>query len=272
MCNNIDKTGHKGDVAVITGAASGIGAAFVNYFAAKGVKLVLIDIHKENMISLVRDLKMDKNNYLILSLDITDEIKVKEVFAEIEKRFEKIDILVNNAGISQISLFRDTQPGLFKKVMDVNFYGTVFCTRYALPLLQRSGGQIIALSSVAGFSPLYGRTAYSASKHALHGFLNSLRTEEKENGIDILLACPSFVKTNIEKRTYNKDGKPFGKKKGTPGQLMTPEYVVSTIIKAVKRRKNIVYVSRISKISRLVSFFFPKTFEIKMAEKVKADF
>lgn len=266
------RTDFKNKVVVITGAASGIGAAFVRYFASEGAKIVLLDMQEENMYKLAEDTGLRKDDFLVFPLDITDEKKVRDVFLKIGERFKRIDVLINNAGISQISLFKNTSPKIFKKVMDVNFFGTVYCTRYALPLLQRSGGQIIAMSSVAGFSPLYGRTAYSASKHALHGFLNSLRSEEKENNIDILLACPSFVKTNIEDRTFNKDGKPFGKKKGTPGQLMTPEYVVDQIMKAVKKRKNIVYISRISKISRMVSFFFPGVFEEKMTERVKADF
>ncbi len=266
---NVD---NKDNIVVITGAASGIGAAFVKYFVSQKAKIVLLDMQEKSMISLVQELKIKGEDYLVLALDITDEAKVKEAFKTIIDKFKSIDILINNAGISQISLFEDTNLDIFKKVMDVNFYGTVYCTKYALPHLKKSKGQIIALSSVAGFSPLYGRTAYSASKHALHGFLNSLRTEEKENGIDVLLACPSFVKTNIEKRTFNKDGKPFGEKKGTPGQLMTPEYVVSEIIKGIENKKNIIYISRISKISRLISFFFPKIFEKKMTEKVKADF
>ncbi len=261
---------YKDKVIVITGAASGIGAAFVRYYASRGARLVLLDMQETPMLLLVKEIKIKKGDSLSLSLDITDEEKVKQAFKVIENKFKRIDVLINNAGISQISLFKDTAPEIFKKVMDVNFYGTVYCTRYALPLLQKSKGQIIALSSVAGFSPLYGRTAYSASKHALHGFLNSLRSEEED--IDVLLACPSFVKTNIEQRTFNKDGKPFGKKKGTPGKLMTPDYVVGEILKAVKKKRSIVYISQISKISRLVSFFFPKIFEKKMTEKVKADF
>ncbi len=259
-------------IVVITGAGSGIGAEFVKYFNTQNFKVALLDISLDGIQSLVDDLHMLKENYLLVEIDITDEQKVEKTFENIIHKFKSIDILVNNAGISQISLFENTNLDIFKKVMEVNFYGTVYCTKYALLHLKRSQGQIIALSSVAGFSPLYGRTAYSASKHALHGFLNSLRTEEKENGIDVLLACPSFVKTNIEKRTFNKDGKPFGEKKGTPGQLMTPEYVVSEIIKGVENKKNIVYISKISKISRLISFFFPKVFERKMVEKVKADF
>jgi len=256
-------------VVVITGAASGIGAAFVRYFAKRGARIVLLDMQEKSMLLLVKEININKENYLTFALDITDEEKVKQTFEIIGKRYQKIDILINNAGISQISKFKDTDPVIFKKVMDVNFYGTVYCARYALPLLQISGGQIISMSSVAGFSPLYGRTAYSASKHALHGFLNSLRSEEEN--IDVLLACPSFVKTNIEQRTFNKEGKPFGIKKGTPGKLMTPDYVVDEIMNAVKKKKNIVYISRISKISRLVSFFFPKIFVKKMTEKVKAD-
>ncbi|MEN8187383.1 MAG: SDR family oxidoreductase [Bacteroidota bacterium] len=268
----MDNVKYKDKIVVITGAASGIGAAFVKYFADRGAKIVLLDMQKDGILSLIQELEIQDVDCLVTPLDITREEHVKHAFEDVIKKFKKIDILINNAGISQISLFENTSLEIFKKVMDVNFYGTVYCTKYALPHLQRSKGQIIALSSVAGFSPLYGRTAYSASKHALHGFLNSLRTEEKENGVDVLLACPSFVKTNIEKRTFNEEGKPFGEKKGIPGHLMTPEFVVLKIMKGVRKKKNVVYISGISKISRLFSFFFPKIFERKMTEKVKADF
>jgi len=263
---------YKNKTVVITGAGSGIGAEFVNFFARQNSKIALIDMQLEGMKQIALKTNLENDDYLLCDLDITNESKVKLTIDTIIKKFGTIDFLINNAGISQISLFESTNLSIFKKVIDVNFYGTVYLTKYALPYLKKSKGQVIAMSSVAGFSPLYGRTAYSASKHALHGFLNSLRAEEKENGIDVLIACPSFVKTNIEKRTFNKDGKPFGKKKGTPGNIMTPEFVVLEVIKGVENNKNTVYISNISKISRLISFFFPKIFEEKMKSKVKADF
>ncbi len=259
-------------IVVITGAGSGIGAEFVRYFNNRDCKIALLDISLNGMQSLVDDLSMLKENYLLVEIDITEEEKVKNAFKSIVQKFNSIDILVNNAGISQISLFEKTDLSIFKKVIDVNFYGTVYCTKYALLQLKKSKGQIITISSVAGFSPLYGRTAYAASKHALHGFMNSLQAELRSDEVSVLLACPSFVKTNIEDRTFNEQGLPFGEKKGTPGEVMTPNYVVSQIMKGVKKEKGIIYISKISKISRLISFFFPKVFERKMVERVKADF
>ena len=259
-------------IVVVTGAASGIGAEFVRFFAKHKAKIVLLDMHMEGMRELIQSTDLKDDICLMLAVDITQEDKVKEAFQIAVGKFKKIDILINNAGISQMSLFENTNLSIFKKVMDVNFYGSVYCTKYALPYLKKSKGQIITLSSVAGFSPLYGRTAYSASKHALHGFFNSLQAEVRSDGVSVLLACPSFVKTNIEKRTFNEKGIPFGEKKGTPGELMSPNYVVTQIIKGIENRKNIIYISKISKISRLLSFFFPKMFEQKMVEKVSADF
>ena len=262
---------HKQKIVVITGAASGIGAEFVRFFNKQDCKIALLDMSFERMQSLVDDLHIIKENYLLVEIDITNEEKVNNAFKNIIQKFNSIDILINNAGISQISLFEKTNLSIFKKVMDVNFYGTVYCTKYALPYLKKSKGQIITLSSVAGFSPLYGRTAYAASKHALHGFMNSLQAEVRSEGVNVLLACPSFVKTNIEDRTFNDKGKPFGEKKGIPGKIMTPNYVVSQIMIGVEKGKNIIYISKISKISRLISFFFPKIFEQKMVEKVQKD-
>ena len=259
-------------IVVVTGAGSGIGAEFVKYYAEQGAKVVLIDMQQEPMQVLVDKLHLLHSNYLIVKLDITDEAGVKNAFEKIGKRFEKIDILINNAGISQISIFEKIPLNIFKKVMDVNFFGTVYTTKYALNLLKKARGQIITMSSVAGFSPLYGRTAYSASKHALHGFMNSLRAEVRSEGVKVLIACPAFVKTNIEQRTFNEKGEAFGKKKGTPGDVLTPGQAVAEIVKAAEKGKNIVYVSKIAKISRLISFFFPRYFERKMTEKVMKDF
>ncbi len=259
-------------IVVITGAASGIGAEFVSYFSKQKSKIALLDMSLEGMQSLVDDLQIPKENYMLVKVDITFEEEVKNAFKNITQKFNAIDILINNAGISQICRFDKTDLNIFKKVIDVNFYGTVYCTKYALPYLQKSKGQIIALSSVAGFSPLYGRTAYAASKHALQGFLNSLQTEVRSEGVKVLLACPSFVKTNIEDRTFNGQGKLFGKKKGIAGKVMTTDYVVAQIMQGVEKGKNIIYISRLSKMSHLVNFFFPKYFEKKMVESVQEDF
>ncbi|WP_340077830.1 SDR family oxidoreductase [Leptobacterium sp. I13] len=262
----------KNKVVVITGAASGIGAEFVKQYAKRGAHVALLDRDASGLAKLSEQLQDSNIPHLTVTVDITDKEQVAQAFSKVIEKFKTIDVLVNNAGISHISRFEDTPVAIIEKVMAVNFYGAVYCTHEAINHLIKSKGQIITLSSVAGFSPLYGRTGYSASKHALHGFFNSLQAEVREKGVHMLMACPSFVKTNIEDRTLNEEGHPFGKKKSVIGHVMAPEYVVSKILKAADRKKNIVYISKTSKIARLVSFFLPGIFERKMRNRVRKDF
>lgn len=258
-------------VVVITGGASGIGAEFAFQYAAKDVQIALLDMDAKGLEITSKKLTDLGTENLTFVVDITNKERVKEVFAEIIEKFKGVDVLINNAGISHISKFEDTSLNVIEKVMAVNFNGSVYCTHEAIKSIIERKGKIIAISSVAGFSPLMGRTGYCASKHALHGFFNALQSEVREYGVQVLIACPSFVKTNLQANTFNKEGETFNKKKSTAGNIMTPTYVVSEILKALKKNKSIAFVSKMSKISRLVSFFLPRVFENQMRKKVEKD-
>jgi short-subunit dehydrogenase len=255
-------------VVVITGGASGIGAEFAFQYASKNTQIALLDMDTNGLKATSEKLSNLGVENITITVDITSKEKVKEAFDTIINKFKGIDVLINNAGISHISKFENTSVEVIEKVMAVNFNGVLYCTHEAINHIIKRKGKIIAISSVAGFSPLIGRTGYCASKHAMHGFFNALQSEVRNRGVQVLIACPSFVKTNLEANTFNENGETYSKKKSTAGNLMTSTYVVSKILKALNKNKNIVF---ISKTSRLVSFFLPHVFENKMRKKVEKD-
>ncbi len=130
---------------------------------------------------------------LALNCDVTDAASCADAIRSAVERFGGVDVLVNNAGITHRSAFATTDPAVLRRVMEVNFFGAMNLTHHALPHLLRSRGAIVAISSVAGFAPLIARTGYAASKHALHGFFESLRSEVRSQGVDVTLVCPSFI-------------------------------------------------------------------------------
>ena len=158
--------------------------------------------------------------------------------SETINRFKKIDILINNAGISMRATFEEMDLLVMKKVMDINFYGTVFCTKYALPHILKSKGSVVGVSSIAGYKGLPARTAYSASKFAMQGFLESLRIENLKKGLHVLIACPGFTASNIRNTALSKDGKVQKESPRDESKMMTAEKVAEYIYDAVVNRQN----------------------------------
>lgn len=259
-------------VVVITGAASGIGAALVGEFSRRGAIVVLLDLDQRAADRVCQSLGLDADKSASYKMNVADKRSVETAFKQVLKRFGRIDVLVNNAGISHISKFAETDVGVLEKVIQVNLMGAIYCTRAAIASLVGSRGQVIALSSIAGFSPLYGRTGYSASKYGLHGFLETLRSEVREYGVDVLLAAPAFVKTNIEKNTLNEAGKVYGTKKALAGKVLTPEFVAEQIVRAAERQKRLICISPMAKTARFVSKFFPTLYERLMYRKIRREF
>src|SRR6185295_4919452 len=149
-----------------------------------------------------------KNNFEVLSVpaDVSKEEDCKRLIDETVKRFGRTDVLINNAGISMRALFEDVDLKVLKQVMDTNFWGTVYCTKYALPHLLKNKGRVVGISSIAGKKGLPGRTGYSASKFAMEGFLETIRTENLNKGLHVLVACPGFTSSNIRNNALSKDG------------------------------------------------------------------
>jgi NAD(P)-dependent dehydrogenase (short-subunit alcohol dehydrogenase family) len=182
-------------VVVITGAASGIGRALARRYARSGARLGLLDRDASGLDEVVAELAETAANPVALVCDVGRWEDCKSAIEAVVESCGGIDVLINNAGITHLSPFADTDVDVVRRVMDVNFFGALYCTKAALESLVARRGLLIALSSVAGFSPLAGRCAYSASKHALHGLFETLRSEQRGSGLDVMMVCPSFTRT-----------------------------------------------------------------------------
>jgi len=233
-------------VALITGASSGIGKALAYTFASQNFNLVLAARRIELLNHIANDLK-DKFNVEVIAVktDVSIEEDAKNFVNIAAEKFDRIDVLINNAGISQRSIFSNTNLDVIKKVMSVNYWGAVFCTKYALPYLDKSKGSVIAISSISGYTPLPARTAYASSKYALHGFMESLRLEYLNKGVHVLVATPSFTASEIRINALTENGNPQGFTPKDESKLMTAEYVAEKVFIAYKRKKRTLILPKI---------------------------
>ena len=250
-----------GKVVVITGGAGGIGRALAAAFGSAGARVALLDVDPVALEVAARSLRPKP---LTVTCDVTDSAACTRALGEVVAAAGGIDVLVNNAGISHRSTFIDTTDEVLRRVMEVNFFGSVNCTRAALPALLRSRGQLVVLSSVAGFAPLFGRTGYAASKHALHGFFDTLRAELADSGVNVLLVCPSFIDTPLRRNATDGAGHSAGQAPVPVGGLLTPEQVAADIVAGCQGRKRQLVLGGIGRLSFWVSRFAPATYEALM--------
>lgn len=230
-----------GKVVVITGASSGIGKALVFEFAKHNSKLAIGARNIEELDAIANDLIIRGIEVIPVKTDVTSETDCKNLIDKAVNRFGQIDILINNAGVSMRALFKDVDLKVIHHLMNVNFWGTVYCTKYALPYLLKSKGSVVGVSSIAGFHGLPGRSGYSASKFAMHGFLETLRIENLKNGLHVMIAAPGFTATNVRFSALTADGTPQGMSPRDEKNMMLPEEVARIIVKGVvKRRRNII--------------------------------
>ncbi len=241
---------------VITGASSGIGKALAFAFAEKGSRVFLGARSAGKLEEIVQQIRSGEGEAAFFAMDVTRETECKDFIRQAKATFGKIDVLINNAGISMRALFKDTSPEVLKRVMAVNFWGTVYCTKYALPDLLETKGSVVAVSSVAGIKGLPGRTGYSASKFAIHGFMESLRIENLKTGLHVLMAYPGFTASNIRNTALVADGSPQGKSPLEEGKIMSAEEVAGHIYRAVKKRKNSMVLTTQGKLTVFLSKFF----------------
>jgi short-subunit dehydrogenase len=227
----------KNKVVVITGASSGIGLACAREFASKGSSVVLAARNYE----LIEKYASEMNSRGLVAFPVKTDVTVEDdcmrLMESVAGRFGQIDVLINNAGISMRALFSDVDLKVLKQLMDVNFWGMVYCSRFALPFLLRSKGTIAGISSIAGFHGLPGRTGYSASKFAMHGFLEALRIENLKTGLHVLIAAPGFTSSNIRKTALVADGSSQGESPRQEEKMMPAEEVAKHIYKAILKRK-----------------------------------
>jgi NAD(P)-dependent dehydrogenase (short-subunit alcohol dehydrogenase family) len=261
----------RGKVAVVTGGASGLGRAIALRFAEAGARIVALDRDQAQVDAFTNELRSIGADAVCLPVDVTDAAACDAAIAAAAARFGSIDVLVNNAGISHRSGFAATKPEVIRRVVEVNFFGAVNCTHAALPHLVASRGVIVAISSVAGFAPLIGRTGYAASKHALHGFFESLRTEVAPAGVDVVIICPSFVATGIDRHALGADGQPVRHAQVVLGERATPEAAAERIFVAAGRAEALVLIGRTAKLAWWVSRLAPRYYERAMAKKLRAE-
>ncbi|MDP1734792.1 MAG: SDR family oxidoreductase [Sulfuritalea sp.] len=222
-----------GKVVLITGAAGGLGAALCQRFAAAGARIAAMDLDAAKLDTLTTSLRAKGAEALALTGDITDPTACESAIAATLAHFGALDGLINNAGISHRSLLADTDSDVIARVMAVNFFGAANLTQAALAQIVARQGFIVTISSVAGFSPLIGRTGYAASKHALHGFFDSLRSEVEGAGVGVTLVCPSFIRTGIGTAATDGSGAPVSSPRITSGVESSPEEIAAQIFDAV---------------------------------------
>ena len=249
----------KGKLSIITGASSGIGKALAYELASKGSNIVIVARRDKLLQEVANDIKNTYNTeVLIVKADVSISEDCKIIIDKTIERFGKIDILINNAGISQRAMFDELELDVIKKVMDVNYWGTVNTTKYALAYIKKSKGSIVAISSISGFSPLPARTGYCSSKYAIHGFMESLRIENLKNGVHIMVAAPEYVASEIREHALMNDGKEQGISPREEKEMLTAEYVAARIVKGIKKRRRTMVIGKKGAIAVGVSRFFPK--------------
>jgi short-subunit dehydrogenase len=249
----------KDKVVIITGASSGIGLAFVYEFASMGAKIVMAARSIDKLQEISGGLKKRNIETLAIETDVSKEEDCKNLIEKTIEQFGRIDILINNAGISMRANFKDVDLSVLKKLMDVNFWGTVYCTKYALPYLLESKGSLVGISSIAGYIGLPGRTGYSASKFAMNGFLETVRNENLHSGFHVLIAAPGFTASNVRKAALTANGSMQGETPRVEEKMMTAEEVAHKIVRAIKRRKDsLILTIYQGKATVFVNKLFPK--------------
>lgn len=247
----------KDKVIIVTGASSGIGLATAKLFASYNAKVVMA-ARSIDKLEQFRNEMAEPANVLCVKTDVMVEEDCKNLIEETIKTFGRIDILINNAGISMRAAFIDLDLDVIKRLMDTNFWGTVYCTKYALPYLLESKGSVVGVISTAGYLGLPGRTGYSASKFAIRGFLSTLRVEHRYDGLHVMVFAPGFTASNIRNMALLADGSPQGMTPRNEEKMMTADRVARRLAYGLKRRKNEMLLTPIGKITKFFTFALPK--------------
>jgi short-subunit dehydrogenase len=227
----------KNKVVIVTGASTGIGLAIAHEFARNGSKVVLAARSAEKLAAHEVEMKAMGYDVMICPTDVTSEDQCRNLVQKTVERFGTVNILINNAGISMRALFSDLDLSVIKRLMDVNFWGTVYCTKYALPYVIENRGSIVGVSSVAGFHGLPGRTGYSASKFAMHGFLETIRIENLRKHLHVMIIAPGFTASEVRRHALLADGSEQGNSPRAEGRMMTPERVARAVLKGIRKNK-----------------------------------
>ena len=246
----------EGKVAIVTGASSGIGLATATLLAKYKAKVVLAARSEDKLNEICKDLSQYAE-VISVKTDVSVESDCRNLVEQTVKRFGRIDILINNAGISMRAMFKDLDLNVIRRLMNVNFWGTVYCTKYALPYILENKGSIVGVISTAGYKGLPGRTGYSASKFAINGFLDTLRSEHLYDGLHVMIYAPGFTSSNIRKTALMADGSQQGETPREEGKMMTSERVAEIMLNHIRKRSRRATLTFTSKLLLVLTRLFP---------------
>lgn len=267
---------YKDKVIIVTGASSGIGLASATRFASLGAKVVLAARSIDKLEKIAEEINERFNSQqptakvLCVKTDVTKEEDCKNLVEQTVKHFGKIDVLVNNAGISMRAVFKDMDLGVMRSLMDTNFWGTVYCTKYALPYLLESKGSVVGVISTAGYVGLPARTAYSASKFAVRGFLETLRIEHLYDDLHVMIFAPGFTTSNIRNVALTADGSPQGETPRNEERMMSAERVAKIMARGIFRRKTHMVLTPLGKATLFANRRLPRVTD-KMEYRMMAN-
>ena len=244
-------------VVIITGGSSGIGKALAHVFGANGSKILITGRREKPLLEAAAQLQSKGIEVATMVADVSKAEDNRRMAQLAIEHFGRIDVLINNAGISMRALFEDVDLEVIQKVMDINFYGSVFATKYCLPEIIERKGSVVGISSIAGYRGLPGRVGYSASKFALQGFLESLRTEMLPKKVHVLTACPGFTTSNIREASLTRNGDPQGTSPRNEQNMMSAETCAKLIYQAVRKRKKHLILTTQGKLTVWMNKWFP---------------
>ncbi|MCP9750534.1 SDR family oxidoreductase [Ferruginibacter sp. HRS2-29] len=261
-------------VVAITGGSDGIGKALIDLLLPMGARVATCARNQDKLYDL--QLSHSTRPLHCVVADVSNFNDCKMFIESTFKQFGGIDILINNAGISMRTLLKDAELEVFKKVMDINYFGTVYCTKLALDSIIERKGTIVGVSSIAGYRGLPGRSGYSASKFALNGWLEAIRTEMIDEGVNVMWVCPGFTKSNIRNAALNGKSEAQGESPLNESSLMSAEECAIHILKAIEKRKRTLVLTFKGKQTVFMNKFFPawtdkltKSFFFKNGKLVK---
>ena len=245
----------KNKVVAITGGSDGIGKALIEMLLPLGAKVATCARNQDKLYDL--QLRHSTQPLHCVVADVSNYNDCKLFIDSTIKQFGYIDILINNAGISMRTLLKDAELDVFKKVMDINYFGTVYCTKLALNSLTERKGTIVGVSSIAGYRGLPGRSGYSASKFALNGWLEAIRTELMDDGVNVMWVCPGFTRSNIRNAALNAHSQAQGESPLNEAELMSAADCARHILRAIEKRKRTLVLTFKGKQTVFFNKFFP---------------
>ncbi|MBW1880121.1 MAG: SDR family oxidoreductase [Deltaproteobacteria bacterium] len=267
---SLPKRDFHGKAVVITGGAGGIGRALAASFAREGARIALLDLASSPLVEACEALESAGAEALAIPCDVTDPAQCAAAMQQVREAWGGVDVLVNNAGMVHRSAFSDTSLEVFRRVMEVNFFGSLHCAQAALPDLMERRGLIVVTSSIAGMAPLYGRSGYAASKHALHGLFESARSE-LAGQVGVLMVCPSFTASGFEKAAVGADGNRIDRPRSKVGRLASAESVADAVVRAAQADRRLLVLSPVGKLSALLSRVTPRLYERLMVGRLRKE-